>query len=287
MRRVKSVWMSGVSCLALWSGCALAVAAEAPVRLKVHGSTTVSPIATEAAEILRQERGWEIVIDTQGGSSGGLSALGDGLVDIGMISRPLTDEDLSRYPAARFHASAIGLDGVALIVSRPVWEAGVRALSKEEVQAIYEGRVTNWKTLGGPDAPIVFYDKEPGRGTWEVFADWAYGNHRQAPLASHPEVGGNEETRQKVASHPAAMSQLSVAWAESSDQVKILGIRLVDGQVAYPTREAIRNRTYPMARTLYLVTNGEAAGAAAEFIRFVLSKQGQAIVEKHGYLPIS
>ena len=270
--------------LLLFYGAVHAEAAE--IKLKLQGSTTVNPVAAEAAEILHREKGWNIFVDTQGGSSGGISALGDGLIDIGMISKPVSDEDRQKYPKVNFRVHAIGIDGVALIVSKPVWDGGVHVLTKRQVQGIYESKIKNWKEVSGPDAPIVFYNKEPGRGTWEVFADWAYNGHKNAPLVSHPEVGANEEARNKVASHPSAISQLSFAWAEGSEGIKALGIRLDNGSVMYPNAEEIRKGTYPLVRTLYLVTNGDPKGPAKEFIDFVMSERGQVLVKKNGYLPI-
>lgn len=276
-----------IASLIIFSGYLGVAQAEEAVTIKIQGSTTVNPVVAEAAEIMGSEKGWKILVDTQGGSSGGISALGDGLVDIGMISKPVSEEDHAKYPKVDFKPHAIGLDGVALIVSMPVWKGGVHALSKGEVQGMYEGRIKNWKELGGPDAPVVFYNKEPGRGTWEVFADWAYDGHKKAPFVSLPEVGGNEETRNKVSFHPSAISQLSFAWAENSERIKALGIKMPDRGVIEPTLETIRNGEYPLARTLYVVTNGEPQGPVKEFIDFLKSKPGQELVKKHGYIPIS
>jgi len=161
--------------------------------LKINGSTTDNPPAAEAAEILRMENGLAIHVDTQGGSSGGISQLGDGLVQVGMSSKHLSAEDRAKYPGIDFIEIQIGEDAVAMIVSRDVWESGVRALSREQMRGIYAGRIVNWKELGGKDQRIVFFDKEPGRGTWEVFAKWIYGDAKLAPPVSFSEVGGNEE----------------------------------------------------------------------------------------------
>src|SRR5215207_3318366 len=106
----------------------LSTAAAAEI-LRINGSTTVNAVVVEAAEILRTRKGMQIEVDTQGGSTGGISALADGRVQIGMISRPVTDEDQAKYPKVQFHPTVIGEDAVAIIVSRDVWEGGVKALS--------------------------------------------------------------------------------------------------------------------------------------------------------------
>jgi phosphate transport system substrate-binding protein len=178
--------------LALLGGVPAGAAGPA---LKVNGSTTVNLVAAEAAEVLRAEKGMAITVDTQGGSSGGISGVGDGSVDVGMSSKHVSDEDRKRYPKVRFVETHVGQDAVALVVSADVWNGGLKAVSKEQVKALYESKVTSWKALGGPDRRVVFFNKEPGRGTWEVFAHWLYGSAKAAPEVSLSEVGGNEETR--------------------------------------------------------------------------------------------
>jgi phosphate transport system substrate-binding protein len=251
--------------------------------LKINGSTTVNLPAAEAAEILRAEQKMDIQVDTQGGSSGGISMLGDGLVQVGMLSKPVSDDDRAKYPTVKFHEIHIGEDAVALIVSKDVWDGGVHALIKHQIQDIYESRITNWKDVGGKPQRIAFFNKEPGRGTWEVFAHWLYGSPKAAPQVSFPEVGGNEETRNKVASTRGALSQLSSSWADAQ-KVFALGIKLEDGTVVAPTNDNIATKKYPLSRPLFLLTNGEPTGAARTYVDFLLSERGQELVKKHGYL---
>ncbi len=270
----------------LWLAVVAAALTAQPAlaALRVNGSTTVNPVVSEAAEWLRAERGLEIFVDTQGGSSGGIAALADGRADVGMSSRPLGPADRERFPGVPFESHDLGFDAVALVVSKDVWEGGVHTLSRAEMRAIYEGRTRNWKQLGGPDQRIAFFNKEPGRGTWEVFAKWAYGDVSKVPLVSHPEVGANREVRTKVGASRGALSQLSAAWADGKT-VFALGLRGEDGQVVRPTREALAGGSYPLSRPLLVVTNGPPRGAAAELIELLLSPRGQAMVARHGYLP--
>jgi phosphate transport system substrate-binding protein len=271
-------------------GLLLAVTATAPgacaAVLHAAGSTTVNPVVVEAAEILKAKKGMAIQVDTQGGSTGGISALGDGRIEVAMSSRPLEPDDQKKYLKVRFTPVTIGEDAVAVIVSKDVWEGGVHALSREQVQQIYERRITNWKQVGGPDRKIVFFNKEPGRGTWEVFAKWLYGDAKKAPQVSHPEVGANEEARTKVASTRGALSQLSSSWADGR-QVFALAITTAPGKAVAPTQANIANGSYPLRRSLYLITNGPATAEAKALIDFVLSPEGQALVRKHGYLALA
>jgi phosphate transport system substrate-binding protein len=275
-------------CLRLGACAVLAALSSTPVfaaALKINGSTTVNLPVAEAAEILRVEKKMDIQVDTQGGSAGGISMLGDGLAQIGMSSKPLSEADRAKYPRTRFKPIRIGEDAVALIVSRDVWDGGVRTLTRQQARDIYEGRATNWKQLGGPDRRIAFFNKEPGRGTWEVFVHWLYGDPKKAPQASFPEVGGNEETRNKVASTRGALSQLSSSWADGQ-KVFALGLKVEDGTAVQPTADNIATGKYPMSRPLFLLTNGDPVGDAKTFVDFLLSQRGQELVRKHGYLSL-
>ncbi len=254
--------------------------------LKINGSTTVNLPVAEAAEILRAENKLDIQVDTQGGSGGGISMLGDGLVQMGMSSKPVSEDDRKKYPQCDFHETRIGEDAVALIVSKDVWESGVHELNKAQIKDLYGGKVTNWRDLGGVKSQrIVFFNKEPGRGTWEVFVHWLYGSPKLAPQVNFPEVGGNEETRNKVGSTRGAISQLSASWADGKT-VFALAVSGDDGQPVEPTPNHIATHKYPMSRPLFVLTNGAPVGDAKTTVDFLLSPRGQKLVEKHGYLPL-
>lgn len=259
---------------------------DSVVKLKIQGSSTVNPVVSEAAEILREEKGWEIQVDTQGGSSGGISSVAEDFSDIGMSSKPVSNSDTYKYPEVDFNSFAIGIDGVTLAVSNAVWESGINSLSRFQVKNIYSKKISNWSEVGGNDAPIIFYNKEPGRGTWQVFADWTFDGHKNAPLVSHPEVGSNEEGKNKVSSNKGAITQLSYAWVAGSQEVKALGIKTDNGNIVTPSIDSILDGSYPITRKLYILTNGKPSGAKKEFIDFLLSKRGQKLVEKYGYLPV-
>lgn len=253
--------------------------------LKINGSTTVNLPVAEAAEILRAEQKMHIQVDTQGGSSGGISMLAGGQVQIGMSSKHVSEDDRKKYPQCDFRETHIGEDAVALIVSKDVWDGGVRTLTRQQAKDIYEGKVRSWKELGGKSGRIAFFNKEPGRGTWEVFVHWLYGSPTSAPQVSFPEVGGNEEARNKVAGTRGAMSQLSASWADGQ-RVFALALVGADGQAKEPTPANIATKEYPMSRPLFVLTNGEPQGAAKVMVDFLRTERGQALVKKHGYLAL-
>jgi len=253
--------------------------------LSVSGSTTVSPVAADAATVLRK-RGLTITVDDSGGSGGGIAQLGAGQVDIAMSSKPITDDDKRQFPDLRFTSTAIGEDAVGIVVRREVVRGGLKSITKEQLQQLFEGKVTNWKELGGPDLKVFVYDKEPGRGTREVLDKYLYGPGVKAPpppdVDFYAVVGGNVEGRTKVESTPGAVTPLSVALVKGHKKLAVLS---VDG--VQPTAENVKNATYPLSRPLFLITNGKPKGSAKKFIDFVVSSKGQALVQKHGYLTLA
>ena len=252
--------------------------------LSLGGSTTVSPVAADAAAILRK-RGLTITVDDSGGSGGGIAQLGSGQVDIAMSSKPISDDDKRRFPDVRFTSTSIGEDAVGIVVRREVVARGFRSVTKDQLRQLFEGKITNWKQLGGPDLKVFVYDKEPGRGTREVLDKFLYGPGVKAPpppdVDYYAVIGGNLEARTKVKSTPGAVAPLSVAFAKGQKKLAVLAVDGIE-----PTPQHVKDATYALSRPLFLVTNGKAKGNAKKFIDFVVSPQGQKLVKKNGYLSL-
>ena len=190
MKRFRHSWTALLCLLILpWASTA--------ATLKINGSTTVNLPVAEAAEILRAEKKLDIQIDTQGGSSGGISALGDGLVQIGMSSKHLNDSDRAKYPKVDFREIHVGEDAVALIVSRDVWDGGARKLTRAQVKDIYEGRTTNWRDVGGPNRRMSSTtrsrDAELGRSS----RTGCTGTRRKRPWSTSPRSAGTRKPATK------------------------------------------------------------------------------------------
>lgn len=253
--------------------------------LRVSGSTTVNPVAADAAETLR-ERGLTITVDAQGGSAGGIAQLGDGQVEIAMSSKPVADDDRKRFPSVDFVSTIIGADAVGVIIRREVFEGGVHSLDRDQLRGIFEGTIVNWQAVGGPDLDIFVYDKEPGRGTREVLDRYLYGEDGAPPppprSSNFAIVGGNEETRTKLLSTPGSVGPLSSSFVTGVGQLVAVAVDGIEPAAAH-----VADGTYPMARPLFLVTDGQPAGAAETFVDYVLSTPGQQLVRRHGYLTLA
>lgn len=252
--------------------------------LRVSGSTTVNPVAADAAEVLRKQ-GIRITVDAQGGSAGGITQLGQGQVEVAMSSKPVEDAERSAFPAVDFVTTTIGFDAVGIVIRREIYDGGVRNLTRAQLAALFEGRVRSWKELGGPDVEVFVYDKEPGRGTREVIDTYLYGAGKAPPPPAANNlaiVGGNEEGRAKVLSTPGGVTPLSTSFIAGYPKLAAVA---VDGVEPAPAR--VVDRTYPLARPLYLVTDGPPSGLAKTFVDYTVSADGQRLVAKHGYLTLA
>ncbi len=268
------------SCLSLASpGKALA---RGKTTIRIAGSTTDLPVAAKAAEgFMATHPGVRITVNP-GGSGVGVKSLGRGLVDIGMVSREITEKEREYFKDVDFHVLTFARDAVACVVSDEVYEGGVRALSREQIRAIYSGEITNWKEVGGPEREILVIDKEAHRGTRHVFMEYVFGDRLAAAGGARIISGSNNEEQTHIAMSDSAIGMLSIAW--TNRKVRGLGIR--EGKrVIEPTIENIKNGTYPISRGLTLVTNGPPKGLVKEFLDFVMGPEGRKIIEASGYVP--
>ena len=135
-------------------------------QLQLAGSTTVQPLAEVLAESL-MDANTDVSIDVQGGgSSVGVTAAGEGTVDIGMSSRAIKDSEFEVFPDLQVFT--IAYDGIAVVVNSSV---ELPTLSIDEVRAIFSGAITNFSDVGGTDAPITIVSREEGSGTRAAFED--------------------------------------------------------------------------------------------------------------------
>ncbi|MDX3376553.1 phosphate ABC transporter substrate-binding protein [Streptomyces sp. ME02-6991-2A] len=265
---------------AVLTGCADSAKAGSGA-IQASGSTTVAPVASDAAEALKS-KGLNITVATQGGSAGGISQLGTGQIDIALSSKPLSDKDHKAYPGTELVTTQIGADAVGVIITKEVADGGVKGLSKAQVAGLFEGRITNWKEVGGPDLQVFVYDKEPGRGTREVLDKFIYGEGEPpAPpkSANYAVVGGNLETRNKLKSTRGSIAPLSTGFIDGHPDLVAVPLEGIA-----PTLANVASGEYAMTRPLYMITNGDPKGTVKQYVDYVLSPEGQKLLPKHGYL---
>ncbi len=255
-----------------------------PEQVQVAGSTTVLPVVSRAAEQFKNATATSVVVNA-GGSGVGINQLGEGKIDIAMASRDITAHERGQFPGVVFTEWVIGYDAVIPVVSSEIYDAGVTALSLAQIGTIYSGTITNWKEVGGPDRDILVVDKEAARGTRHVFMQAVLGDREAEAPGADLVLGSNNEEQTAIAQSDAAIGMLSHAWLNAD--VKGLAIITPQGERIEPVLANIASGRHPITRSLLLITNGEPEGEVKAFIDFILSEQGQNIVEASGYVGVA
>ncbi|MFA5843438.1 MAG: phosphate ABC transporter substrate-binding protein [Coriobacteriia bacterium] len=239
--------------------------------LTVTGSTTILPIAEIAGEMFAEEHPGDRVLVSGVGSSAGIESVAGGSSDIGTSSRDLKPEEAS----LGLVDTPIAYDAIAVIVNE---SNPVDALTMEQVRSIFEGRVRNWREVGGPDMPIGLVNRDEASGTREAFFKIALKEQPFDPAAAV--LPGTGQVRAVVAGSKGAVGYISYGFVDET--VKAVSI---DGVV--PSPETVADKRYPISRMLHMLTKGEPIGIAKEFIDFLLAQPVQdGVIPKAGFIPI-
>lgn len=244
-------------------------------KLVITGSSTVAPLVSEIAKAFEKAHpGARIDVQT-GGSSRGVADARAGLAHIGMVSRALKADE------ADLTAATIAMDGVAMIVHQT---NPVTALTDAEIVAIYTGKTTNWKDVGGPDAPITVVNKAEGRSTLELFT--AYTKIDVKAIKASIVIGDNAHGIKTVAGNPHAIGYVSIGTAEyEAAQGTAIKLLPLGGKVA--SVATVKDGTFPMSRPLNLVTKGAPTGLAKQFIDYARSAAAETAVKEQFFVPIT
>ena len=259
-----------------WHGAA---AQLKPGVIVVDGSTTVGPIAKAFAEYFMTVHKDVNVTVSESGSGNGAKSLINGACDIADMSRFMKSEEFSAAVAKGVLpvAHVVALDGIAIVVhpSNPL-----RELSVAQVHDIYLGKITNWKQLGGPDGKIVVVSRDTNSGTYETFDTLVMNQEKMAEGVEY--LGSSGAIRQKVQSTEAAIGYVGMGFVDRT--VKAVPI---DGIEA--TRETVVSGKYPIARPLFMFTNGypKLGSPLHSFISLYLGRKGQEIIEAIGFVPVT
>ena len=242
--------------------------------ITIKGSSTVFPVAETCAEEFNKLHSDIKVTVAGGGSSLGIKSVANGEADIGSASREVKQSEIDQYGDI-FIDHVIALDGVAVIVSKTIYNAGITDITLDQLKGIYDGSISNWQTLGGPDEEIFVNEREEGSGTRDTFMEIVDLEETNADKAN----SANSEVKQAVAGSNKAIGYVGLGYV--SDQTPALKINGVK-----PSAATIKDGSYPISRSLHMYTKGEATGAVKEFLDFVMGSEGQAFVEEEGFISI-
>jgi phosphate transport system substrate-binding protein len=248
-------------------------------RIVIDGSTTVGPIAKAFAEYYMQQNPGMNITVSESGSGNGAKSLMNGACDIADMSRFMKDTEFAAAAESGLMpvAHVVALDGLAVIVhpSNPV-----RGLTLEQVKRIYQGEITNWNQVGGPNRPITIVSRDTNSGTYETFEGLVMNKEEITQSAEY--VGSNGAVRQRVQSTQNAIGYVGLGFVDRT--VKPIPI---DGVEA--SNETIVSGAYPIARPLFMFTNGypKLGSHLHRFITLYLSERGQEIVASIGFVPVT
>jgi phosphate transport system substrate-binding protein len=249
------------------------IAAE---NLVIKGSTTVLPIAQAAGEAFMKKNPTINISISGGGSGDGIKALIDKTTAIANSSRDMKPEEtkLAESRGIKPLARKIAIDAIVPIVhpSNPI-----RNISIEQLSLIYQGKITNWKELGGSNKSIAIISRDTSSGTYETWEDKVLHKARVTPRAQLQ--ASNGAIVQVVSRNKYAIGYIGIGYLNKT--VKGLDVNGVKA-----TAENASSGQYPIARPLYMFTNGKPTGPAGQFIDFLLSSEGQKIVKQAGFVPI-
>jgi len=254
------------------------------------GSDTMVNVAQVWAEEYRKVAP-SVEVEVSGGGSGvGLAALVKGAVDIANASRdikPTELEQAQKNTGKQPKGFTVGHDALAIYVSK---QNPLEQVTLEQLAEIYAegGKLNRWSDLGVKipgvsDDTIVRVSRQSSSGTYEFIREHVLKN-RDFKLGSR-DLNGSKEVVELVSSTPTAIGYSGMGYATAA--VKELKLAKDAGSAAVaPSVANVTNRSYPLARSLYVYTLGEPQGAVKAYIDWILSDAGQKIVEDSGYVPL-
>lgn len=240
-------------------------------KVTVSGSTSVGPVFEVLAEAFQGANENVKVEVQQTGSSAGIKDAIEGTSDIGMSSRDLKDEE----KATGLVETEIAIDGIAVITNK---NNEVKDLTLEQVKGIYTGKITNWKEVGGKDAPIVVVSREDGSGTRDGFES-AVGFKSEELIADATIADGSGNIKTTVEGNENAIGYISFGYVDDSvNAVSVDGVEI--------SVETVKSNDYAIKRPFIVVTKEDASAEAKSLIDYVLSAEGQTTVESKGFISV-
>jgi phosphate transport system substrate-binding protein len=253
---------------------------ERGASLSLKGSDTMVILAQRFADgYMRRHAG--TVIEVSGGGSGtGFAALLNGTTDIANASRPINERETTtlRERGTAAVETRVALDALAVYVNQT---NALPSLTMAQLAAIFRGEVTNWSAVGGADAPIVLYSRENNSGTYAYFKEHVLEGADFAVTAQT--LPGTAAVINAIAHDPNGIGYGGIGYAEG---VRTVPLAAEGGAPVAPTMENALSGAYPVSRYLLMYTAGAPTGVTAEFLAWVVTAEGQALVTEAGFFPL-
>ncbi|OBR94803.1 MULTISPECIES: phosphate ABC transporter substrate-binding protein [Clostridium] len=247
--------------------------------ITLAGSTALQPLADQIGKTF-SEKNTKATINVQGGGSGtGLNLALQGTADIGN-SDVTAESKLDADKAKQLVDHKVCAIGFAVVVNPSV---KVDSLTKDQIQKIFTGEITNWKDVGGDDIKINVINRTKSSGTRATFKDTVMGGKDEKEgLGTTQDSNGNVENSIKTTQGSISYLALSYLTGSAKNNVKTLKIEGVEAST-----NNITSKKYPFWSFEHMYTKGEAKGLAKTYIDYVLSNENKDTIKKLGYIPMS
>lgn len=252
------------------------------------GSDTIVNLALAWAETYQTAHTDVRISVTGGGSGTGIAALINGTVDLANASRQIKSEEIEEANSKGVNPveHIIARDAIAVIVNA---KNPVNELTLQQISDIYSGKITNWAEVGGEDRPIVKLSRETNSGTHVYFLETVLrlGNSDGTTLFSMDTLllPSSEGIISEVRQNPNAIGYDGLGYVP--DDLKMIAIAKEEGgEYVLPSIETVNDKSYAIARDLYMYTDGEPDGVVKEYLDWILSTEAQEIVAELGFVPV-
>lgn len=280
MKKIMSIFAAAALMAAMVTGCGTntdvptddaAASENVSGTVATDGSTSMEKVIGYLSEAYMEENKDVKVTYNPTGSGSGIQAVQEGRCDIGLSSRNLKDEE-----AKDLVGTVVAIDGIAIILNP---ENPIADLTIEQIAQLYKGEITNWKEIGGNDAPVVLIGREAASGTRDGFESIT-GTEDACKYSQ--ELTSTGDVVQTVASNPNAIGYASLASVKDT-------VKAIDVEGVTPTTETIQNGTYKVQRNFVFVTkkDTELSGAAKAFFDFATSSAADKLIEEAGAVPVA
>jgi phosphate transport system substrate-binding protein len=275
-------------CAGSSSGAGGTPAGDSGSAIENKGSDTIVNLALAWAERYQVQHPNVRISVTGGGSGTGIAALINHTVDIANASRKIKPEEIEE-------AKANGVDPVEFVIARDAIavivnpENPVDQLTIDQISDIYSGKINNWSELGGEDRPIVRLSRETNSGTHVYFLEEVLrkGNSEDKTLFSTDTLllPSSEGITAEVRDNPNAIGYDGLGYV--TPDVKVVAVRSAsEADYVLPSADTVNNGSYPIARDLYMYTDGQPAGVVKEYLDWIISPEAQQIVSDLGFVPV-
>ncbi len=252
------------------------------------GSDTIVNLALAWAEKYQAEHPEVRISVTGGGSGTGIAALINKTVDIANASRQIKPEEISQAKANGVDPveHVIARDAIAVIVNP---ENPISKLTLQQISDIYSGKINNWSQIGGDNRPIVRLSRETNSGTHVYFLETVLrlGDSKNKTLFSMDTLllPSSEGIVAELRQNPNAIGYDGLGYVPKD--LKVIAIAQKEGDAyVLPSVSTVNDKTYPIARDLYMYTNGQPSGTVKQYLDWILSPEAQKIVADLGFVPI-